>query len=81
MLSAGCSVLGARGAGAARAVGGRSAVASRPAGEPSATVPSYHGESRPYSAFADPYKSGHAMPPLKTDHPAPPYGHYNWSPT
>ncbi|KAK8100286.1 Transcription factor [Apiospora kogelbergensis] len=51
------------------------------AGEP-ATVQAYHNpESRPYG-YQDQYKSGHAMPPLKTDHhPAPAgYGNYNWSP-
>ncbi|KAK8058311.1 Transcription factor [Apiospora phragmitis] len=52
------------------------------AGEP-ASVQAYHNtESRPYG-YQDQYKSGHAMPPLKTDHhPAPAgYGSYNWSPS
>lgn len=59
------------------------------AGEPNATVQAYHNtESRPYAYPDHQYKTGHAMPPLKTDHPQGPtsYGgqplsHYNWSPT
>ncbi|KAK8047269.1 Transcription factor [Apiospora saccharicola] len=52
------------------------------AGEPS-SVQAYHNpESRPYG-YQDQYKSGHAMPPLKTDHHQAPagYGSYNWSPS
>ncbi|ETS79616.1 hypothetical protein PFICI_09469 [Pestalotiopsis fici W106-1] len=57
------------------------------ASEPNATVHSYHNtDSRPY-AYSDQYKTGHAMPPLKTDpnQAQSSYGgqlnHYSWSPT
>ncbi|KAK8065347.1 Transcription factor [Apiospora hydei] len=53
------------------------------AGE-TASVQAYHNpESRPYGGYQDQYKSGHAMPPLKTDHHAAPagYGNYGWSPS
>lgn len=55
------------------------------AGEPNASIPTYHHTERPY-AYPDQYKTGHSMPPLKTEHSqAPAYGntlsHYSWSPT
>lgn len=59
------------------------------AGEPNASVQTYHNpESRPYAYPDHQYKTGHPMPPpLKTDHSQPQtsYGntlsHYAWSPT
>lgn len=57
------------------------------ASEPNATVHSYHNtDSRPYT-YSDQYKTGHAMPPLKTDPSQAqssyggPLNHYSWSPT
>lgn len=55
--------------------------------EPNASVHSYHNtDSRPYT-YSDQYKTGHAMPPLKTDpnQGQTSYGgqlnHYSWSPS
>lgn len=57
------------------------------AGEPAASVSSYHSsESRPYS-LSEAYKTGHAVPPVRTEQPSAPgayastLNHYSWSPT
>ncbi|KAH8198222.1 hypothetical protein TruAng_007606 [Truncatella angustata] len=57
------------------------------ASESTPTVQTYHNtDSRPYT-YSDQYKTGHAMPPLKTEHAQTQasyggsLGHYNWSPT
>jgi hypothetical protein len=57
------------------------------AGEAGGSIHAYHNpESRSYG-YSDQYKTGHVVPPLKTEHSQPQtsYGgslsHYNWSPT